>query len=198
MQPTLGLTRFESPLSPAWETESLSSFSASERARLARIKLVQRRAQFIVGHSLLRRLLSHAGMSDAAIDVAADGRALVRARVPLFASIAHSADAVVVIVAGVAVGVDIESSHVLRDPRAASAMLGLAAGETADTASVLRVWVATEAGFKAGPSASSKTWRSTWAGCQLAVAGIANPPIAGVVDAITGIYNATELQWQAV
>lgn len=198
MRPLLALARFESPLSPAWQAAQLASFSAPEHARLARIRLDLRREQFVVGHALLRRLLSDSGCADAAVDVAADGRVLLRAREPVFVSIAHRAQSVAVIVAGMAVGVDIESDHRLRDPRAAAQMLGLAATGVDDTAAVLRAWVAAEARLKAGPDAAAPAWRSTWTDCQLAVAGIANPPLTGVFDAITGTYNPAELHWEAV
>jgi hypothetical protein len=86
----------------------------------------------------------------------------------------------------------------VRDTRAAAAMLGLAAEHAHDTASVLRAWVVAEARLKAGPQARAQVWRSTWDRCQLAVAGTANPPLAGIFDGMTGTYNAAEFHWEAV
>ncbi len=102
------------------------------------------------------------------------------------------------VVAGVPVGVDLESMQPLRDPRAAAAMLGLATGDAEDEGSVLRAWVTAEARVKAGPNALAQVWQTSWQRCQLAVAGAANHPITGVLDGITGTYNAVELEWEAV
>lgn len=199
--PRLTLTRFDSPLTHAWQTAQVAHLTPTEHERLTRIDRPLRREQFVVGHCMLRRVLADAGHLDATIEVDAEGRVRLRAKVPLFASIAHSANAVAVLVAGVPVGVDLESMQSLRDPRAAAAMLGLAtgdAGDAEDAASVLRAWVTAEARMKAGPEALAQVWRTPWERCQLAVAGAANQPITGVLDGITGTYNAVELQWEAV
>ena len=111
--------------------------------------------------------------------------------------IAHSANAVAVVVAGLPVGVDLESMQPLRDPRAAAAMLGLPAEGAQDAGAILRAWVAAEARVKAGPEALAQVWLTPWERCQIAVAGAANQPLTGVLDGITGIYNAVELEWEA-
>ena len=196
--PRLYLSRFDSPFPNPWQTAGIAQLTATERVRLARIDRPLRREQFVVGHCMLRRVLADAGHVAATIEVDAEGRVLLRARVPLFASIAHSASAVAVVVAGVPVGVDLESMRPLRDPRAAAAMLGLPAEGAEDAASVLRAWVAAEARLKAGPAALAQVWRAPWERCQLAVAGAPYQPLAGVLDGITGIYNAVELEWEAV
>ena len=194
--PRLCLTRFDSPLTHAWQTAQIAQLTPTELARLARIDRPLRREQFVIGHCMLRRVL--AGHQHATIEVDAEGRIRLSANVPLFASIAHSANAVAVVVAGVPVGVDLESMQPLRDPRAAAAMLGLVADGVDDAGSVLRAWVTAEARMKAGPEALAQVWRTPWERCQLAVAGAANQPITGVLDGITGTYNAVELQWEAV
>ena len=196
--PRLCLARFDSPLHDAWQTARIAQFTPTERSRLARIERPLRREQFVVGHWMLRRVLADAEHRDAAIAVDAEGRVCLSAKVPLFASIAHSANAVAVMVAGVPVGVDLESVQSLRDAPAAGAMLGLEAAEAEDSASVLRAWVAAEARLKAGPAALAQVWRTPWERCQLAVAGAANQPLTGVLDATTGIYNPVELEWEAV
>jgi len=195
--PLLCLSRFDSPLAEKWQATQIDRLTLTERTRLARIDRPLRREQFVVGHSTLRRVLAAAGLDDAMIEIAADGRVLLHASVPMYASIAHSANAVAVVVAGARVGVDLESMRPVRDTRPAAAMLGLAEG-THDTASVLRAWVVAEARLKAGPQARAQVWRSTWDRCQLAVAGTANPPLAGIFDGMTGTYNAAELHWEAV
>jgi len=195
--PLLCLSRFDSPLAEKWQATQIDRLTLTERTRLARIDRPLRREQFVVGHSTLRRVLAAAGLDDAMIEIAADGRVLLHASVPMYASIAHSANAVAVVVAGARVGVDLESMRPVRDTRAAAAMLGLAEG-THDTASVLRAWVVAEARLKAGPQARAQVWQSAWDRCQLAVAGTANPPLAGIFDGMTGTYNAAELHWEAV
>lgn len=194
--PLVCLTRFDSPVPGRWQATQIDRLTPTERTRLARINRPLRREQFVVGHSTLRWVLAAAGFDDATIEIA-DGQVLLHASVPVYASIAHSANAVAVVVAGARVGVDLESMRPVRDTRAAAATLGLAEGAH-DTASVLRAWVVAEARLKAGPQAGAQVWRSTWDRCQLAVAGTANSPLAGVFDAMTGTYNAAELQWEAV
>lgn len=197
-RPRLYLSCFDSPLTDTWQTAQIARLTLTERVRLARIERPLRREQFVAGHCLLRRLLADAGHQEATIEVDADGRVRLSANVPLFASIAHGANAVAVVVAGVPVGVDLEPMKPLRDPRAAAAMLGLPAEGFEDASPILRAWVVAEARLKAGPEAFAQVWRTAWERCQLAVAGAANQPLTGVLDGITGIYNAVELEWEAV
>lgn len=194
----LCLTRFESPLPAVWQTAEMERLGSTEQVRLARIQRPLRREQFLVGHVLLRGALIETRREPAQIEVDGDGRPLIHAARPTYASIAHSANVVAVVIAGAPVGVDLEVVQPMRDPRAAAALLGLPAGHGDDSDSVLRAWVAAEARLKAGPRAGPQTWRCCWQGCQLAVAGMANPPLSGVLDVMTGIYNAVELRWEAV
>ena len=198
MTPSLYLTRFESPLLGTWQAAQIARLTPTERARLARIDRPQRREQFVVGHCLLRWGLAAAGVEGATIEVDAEGRVLLSAGAPLYASVAHSENLVAVVVAGDPVGVDLDSMRRTRDPCAAAELLGLPADQAGDAKVVPRVWVIAEARLKAGPQARARMWLSTWEGCQLAVAGTPKPPLTGVFDGITGIYNATELQWEAV
>ena len=197
MTPLLYLSRFNLPLSNAWEAEQITRMTSTELVRLARISRPQRRAQFVVAHCALRWALAASGLENATIEVNHEGRLLLHAGVPVYASIAHSADSVAAIVSGGPIGVDLESTHRKRDLGAAAAMLNLCADEASDAA-VLRAWVTAEARLKAGPGASSDVWLSSWGACQLAVAGIPSPPLTGVFDGMAGIYNATALQWEAV
>jgi hypothetical protein len=196
--PSLYLRRFSMPLGDAWQAEQIARLTCSERARLARISRQQRRAQFIVAHCMLREALASGSIHDASIDADAEGRLTVRGSAPVYASIAHSADSVAVIVAGVPVGVDLESVSQRRDLEAAAAMLNLSPAKASTPNAVLCAWVTAEARLKAGKTASLQVWLSSWQSCQLAVAGVRSPPLTGVFDGTTGIYNAAELEWDAV
>jgi hypothetical protein len=198
LTPSLYLSRFNLPLNDAWQAEQIAHLTSTERARLARISRPQRRAQFVLAHCTLRWGLAAAGLDNATIEVDTEGRLLLQASVPVYASITHSADFVAAIVAGAPIGVDLESMRHERDLSAAAAMLGLSSDSSAEPGAVLRAWVTAEARLKAGPHASSQVWLSSWEACQLAVAGIPSPPLTGVFDGMTGIYNAAELQWEAV
>ena len=198
LTPSLYLSRYNLPLDETWEAEQTARLSSTERARLARISRPQRRAQFMVAHCALRWGLTAAGLENATIEVDSKGRPLVHASVPVYASIAHSADFVAAMVAGDPIGVDLESTRRERDLSATAALLGLSGDVSGDAATVLRAWVTAEARLKAGPHASPQVWLSTWEACQLAVAGSLSPPLAGVFDGMAGIYNATTLQWEAV
>jgi len=195
--PSLYLTRMNLPLSDAWEAEQIALFTPSERARLARISRPRRRAQFVVAHCMLRSALASRGAHNALVEVDAEGRLHLHAGVAVYASISHSQEFVATIAASEPVGVDLESKTRKWDPDAAAAMLELSVdADTPDA--LLRAWVTAEARLKAGPGASPHVWLSRWEGCQLAVAGIQKPPLTGVFDGITGIYNVLELKWDAV
>lgn len=197
MSPSLYLTRLNLPLSDAWQAEQIASFTSSERARLARISRPQRRAQFVVAHRMLRSVLASGGARKAMIEVDAEGRLQLHAGVSVYASLSHSQDFVAAIAAGEPVGVDLECIRRKWHPDEAAALLELAVDTDAPDA-VLRAWVRAEARLKAGPGARPQVWLSRWEGCQLAVAGISSPPLTGVFDAMTGIYNVSRLKWNAV
>jgi hypothetical protein len=194
MQPRLGLSRFEFPLCAAWQARAITSFSASEQARLARIERPLRRAQFIVGHRMLRWLLAAAGQRDVTVDVYASGLLQLTSAAPVYASIAHSQQTVAVVIADAPVGVDAEERRTLRDPRAAAASMGVAPAAV-DSGSVLGAWVLSEARLKAGPYARA-SWSASWEGCQLAVSGVVIPPLTGVFETMAGTYNPAELRWE--
>jgi phosphopantetheinyl transferase len=198
VRPSLYLRRFAMPLNDAWQAEQVARLTCSEGGRLARISRPQRRAQFVVAHYMLREALLSGGLLDARIEVDAEGRLQVHASAAVYASIAHSEDAVAVIVAGDPVGVDVESISHRRDLKAAAAMLDLSAAEAATPDAVLRAWVTAEARLKAGQNASPQVWLCNWQSCQVAAAGVASPPLTGVFDAMTGIYNVAEFEWDAV
>lgn len=199
--PLLCLSRFKSPLEGLWAAKQIARLTPTERARLARIDRDLRREQFVVGHSVLRWALAATGRGDAQIDVGVDGRVLLRASLPVYTSIAHSAHAVAVLIAEVPVGVDLESVKPMRDLAGVAAMLGLS-GDRAhdrphDVHAILRAWVTAEARLKAGPHGHTQVWHSGWKRCQLAVAGTPNPPFTGVFDVEAEIYNGTEVRWES-
>ena len=198
VSPSLYLTRLNLPLSDAWQAEQIASFTSSERARLARISRPQRRAQFVAAHCMLRSALVSGGVSNAIVEVDDEGRLQLHAGVTVYASISHSQDFVAAIAAGEPVGVDLECIRPKLDPDAAASMLELSSVDADTPDAVLRAWVTAEARLKAGPGASPQVWLSRWESCQLAVAGIPIPPLTGVFDGMTGIYNVSELKWDAV
>lgn len=198
-KPIVALTCFESPLDAAWQAAQIEAMTASERVRLARMTRPLRRDQFIVGHVLLRHLLAMMGEHDAAIEVDAEGRAHVaHSRGPCHVSVAHSGRAVSAIVALEPVGIDLEASRQLSDPRAAAAWLGLAHDDEVKSEQVLTAWVAAEARFKAGPNARQRLWQARWQTCLMAVASTAAAPLTVVFDTMDGTYNRTELHWDVV
>ncbi len=121
LTPSLYLRRFDLPLNDAWQAEQCARLTLTERARLARISRPQRRAQFLVAHGMLRTALDAAGLKNPTIEVDADGRLQLQASVLVYASIAHSANTVAVIVSGDPIGVDLESIRPGRDVHAAAA-----------------------------------------------------------------------------
>ncbi len=125
LTPSLYLSRFDLPLDNAWEAEQIARLTLTERARLARISRPQRRAQFIVAHCTLRWGLAAVGHENVTIEVDIEGRLLLHASVPVYASIAHSTDVVAVVIAADPIGVDLESTRRQRDLSTAAALLGL-------------------------------------------------------------------------
>ena len=198
VNPSLYLTRLKLPLSDTWQAEQVASFTPSELARLARISRPQRRAQFVMAHCMLRSALVSGGADNAIVDVDAAGRLQLHAEPPVYASISHSQEFVAAIAAGYPVGVDLECISPKWDPGEAGRMLELSSADADTPDAVLRAWVTAEARLKAGLKASPQVWLSSWQGCQLAVAGISKPPLTGVFDAMTGIYNVSALKWNAV
>ncbi|MEP6608060.1 MAG: hypothetical protein ABJA83_05215 [Burkholderiaceae bacterium] len=194
--PLLCLTSFDAPMPARWLAAQIAQLTPAESAHLAAIDRPRRREQFVVGRHLLRWALTAVGLCDARVEVGPDWRPLVRGSSPAYASIAHSASRVAVVVADAPVGVDLESRQRLRDPAAAAALLGVAADDDCTTA-VLRKWAAAEARLKAGVQADARTWHCAWHSCQLAVAGSAKHPFTFVFDLTTEIYNVAELDWES-
>jgi phosphopantetheinyl transferase len=96
------------------------------------------------------RLSRPLGSKNATIEVDHDGRPLVHASVPVYASIAHSADSVAAIVSGDPIGVDLESTLRKRD-LGATAMLSICGDEASNAAAILRAWITAEARLKSRP-----------------------------------------------
>lgn len=208
----LWLTAFDSPLPAAWIDIAVQSFSPSEVQRLARIRRLLRREQFVVGHVLLRRLLASLGVVEPSIEFAPDGRPRLARRddsVNWHVSLSHSRSAVAALAAPAAAGVDIEFQRPLRDPEAVAALLGHAGAFAATVpagsdpgASVLKLWVATEARAKAqsaerAPGDRDAAWLAEWNSCWVCVAGTANAPQTVVTDVMRETYNSAPRDWIA-
>jgi len=191
----LVLARFESPLSPHWQSQQLRRLSPQERARLARLSRPLRREQFVVGHAVLRHMLSGAPGVAAAVEIGSSGSPRIAAAAPAHASIAHSGTAVAVALSSEPIGVDLEAPRTLRDPRAAAALMHLSP-QVSESAPILRAWVTREAWFKSGAPPVTDVWRACWDGCELAVAGVRIAPFTCVFQLGTGLYNAVDLQWE--
>lgn len=195
MRAHLGLTLFESPLAPAWVAEQSAVLSVSEQSRLSLIERPLRREQFVVGHRLLRLVLAQCGLHDVRIEVDPSGKLVIRSNAVVYASVAHSGNAVAVGVCGSAIGIDLEASRVLADPSTAAALVGTT---DASNSGVLHAWTTSEARLKAGHAAQIVAWRADWQDCLLAVSGVSHPPLTGVFEVMAGTYNPIELRWEQV
>jgi len=197
-------------LDPIWVEQQLSLFSASERARLARINRSQRRAQFVAGHVLARQLLHFALGHAVTVEVAGDGRPLLIAAEPWTLSLSHSGLWVTALLAEGTAGVDIELDRPLRDAAALRAWLAERNGDpthapAADHAT-LREWTLAEARLKAGvfAPAFSARWdlvgedTSSRATLWLAIAGVAKQPICYIADLAARSYYDCSLAWNRV
>lgn len=191
----LVLARFESPLTPLWQSQQLAQLGAGEEARLARLSRPLRREQFVVGHAVLRHMLSEVRGNDARIEIGPSGSPLIAAPTRICASIAHSGHAVAVALSSSSIGVDLEAPRALRDPRAAAVLMNLSS-DVPESPSVIRAWVTREARHKAGAAAAQHLWRTAWEGCELALAGSTNAPLTCVFQLEAGLYNVVDLTWE--
>jgi 4'-phosphopantetheinyl transferase len=160
-----------------WIDAHAGWLSASERARWQRIARPERRAQFLAGHVLLRRLVAACG-TDAAADVVVtsgdDGRPGVSGWQP---SLAHSKQWVAALLDadGAPVGVDIEW---MLPARQIETIVRLACSVEADSPErAYLVWAQREAEIKAGSQRQS-TRVATWNGHALAACASAAPAVA--------------------
>lgn len=162
----LWLTQFEPERPKQWTAQRIALFSPSERTRLERIKKPLRREQFIVGHVLLRALLSALGAHNPEIAVTDEGRpywtGTHEQNPSWYLSLAHSQTAVAALAAQAPKGVDIEHDRTLRDgsglirwlTNQAPVFSGAYAHESPSTLA-LKLWVASEAHIKASNAAPS-------------------------------------------
>jgi 4'-phosphopantetheinyl transferase len=147
----VGIARLADVLAgaPADEADWLS---ASERERIATLRVPARRAQYLAGHWLARQLLARGFGDDAARWLLVECRSrppTVDGLDALRVSISHSGDWGAAALAGVPIGVDLEQRPRTLD--AAIAPLLLNAGEAADACdgdALLQRWVAKEAWIK--------------------------------------------------
>lgn len=159
-----------------WIDAHAGWLSASERSRWQRITRPERRAQFLAGHVLLRRLVAACG-ADAAADVIVtsdnDGRPGVAGWQP---SLAHSKQWVAALldVDGASVGVDIEW---MQPTRQIETIVRLACSVEAESPErAYLVWAQREAEIKAGSQRQS-TSVAIWNGHALAACASATPAV---------------------
>ena len=142
-----------------WQAAGSFAFGGSEQARLDAISAPRRRAQFLAGHYLARRLLSQAyggQPADWQIDSQAGEAPRVVGRADLAISLSHSGDWLLCAVADGPVGVDLELAKPGRDiagmaamvchPTEQAALAGLA--PTAALAQFTGYWTVKEAWLK--------------------------------------------------
>lgn len=178
-----------------WIDAHAGWLSASERARWQRIARPERRAQFLAGHVLLRRLVAACG-ADAAAEVVVtsdtDGRPGVAGWQP---SLAHSKHWVAALLDadGDTVGVDIEW---MQPTRQIETIVRLACSVEAESPErAYLIWAQREAEIKAGSLRQSTTRVATWNGHALAACASATPAVA-VIDLDTHAAPAvTSLDW---
>ncbi len=181
---------------------------AGERHRFATFTRPDRRRQFVLGHGLLRHMLTGCGLV-ATITVADDGAPLLEDGLrtnPAHVSLSHSGPRFTAALAAVPLGIDIEGPRRFRDTDGALELLSdrpspASLANDADDRT-RRAWVLAEACYKARRGKSNGAiaglWRTQWEGCELALAGCASAPSAFHVDLRLGSYNPLHLQWCAV
>lgn len=186
-------------LQPDWSARESARLSRSEAARLARLERPRRRAQFLAGHVLLRRLVARqAGLpeEEVLIDSAASGRPEIGVPRGWQASLAHSgAWAAALVAAGpAAVGVDLEQMAGGRDIGAIVQAVG--APLTASREEAYLAWAGHEAALKAGVQAAA-AWLAQWNDYAFAVCAGAPPEVAVVDLASAAPERAVALAWSA-
>jgi 4'-phosphopantetheinyl transferase len=181
--PWLWLAEISPATRPEWIERHTAWLSATERARLQRIVRPERRAQFLAGHVLLRRLVAARSGVDAHEVVVLslpDGRPELQAPVAWRPSLAHSKKWVAALLVSdpVNAGIDIEF---MQPARQIEAIVRLACSiETGSREDAYLIWAQREAEIKAGGRPDA-TWVTTWSGHALAACSKA-PPEAELVD----------------
>jgi 4'-phosphopantetheinyl transferase len=169
----------------------------SERARLLRIVRPQRRAQFVAGHVLLRRLVAAcAGLEARAVAVESlpDGRPWLGAPAAWQVSLAHSQRWVAALAGAgeAALGVDIEWINPARAIEALVQLAGMPRPDSREHAYLL--WAQREAQFKAAGGGAG-LHVAIWQGHALAVCGPSAPAVAWVDLADTAPAQPLALTW---
>jgi hypothetical protein len=194
--PWLWLADIAPALRPQWIDAHAAWLSGEEQTRLQRFGRSERRAQFLAGHILLRRLVAaHTGAApqDVLIDARADARPAVVARVAVQASLAHSRQWVAALLqtGAASVGVDIEFMHPARQ---IESIVKLACDVDASSREhAYLVWAQREAAIKAGGGAS--TWVTSWTGHAIAVCAAAIPAVAVLDLGADEAPRGLELTW---
>lgn len=161
----------------AWLQMVAAGFSASERARLARIARPARRAQFVCAHLLLRHLIAaRAGLplQGVVVESTADGVAIA-APSGRRASLAHSGNWVAALAGDAPLGVDVES---MNSARAIEAIVEAVCGRrAASRTEAYLLWVQHEAELKCAVH-GTPTHVAAWEGLALAACADTAPRVA--------------------
>jgi len=167
-----------------WVARHENRLSASEAIRLQRIVRPWRRAQFLAGHALLRRLLAtcaEVAEERVVIESRGDGRPEVGSPTGWCVSIAHSRRFVAALAAAgpQAVGVDVEWMNPDRDIDAIVQALGEPPPGSREIA--YQWWARHEAEVKVGAGASP-VWVTNWNDFAVAVCAGEQPGVVATVD----------------
>lgn len=197
-RPWLWLAHIEPATRHAWVERYARCLSESERGRMQRISRPERRAQFLAGHILLRRLVAtRAGVAPDEVELCSrpDGRVALLSPLGWQPSLAHSKQWVAALAdPGVAAaGVDIE---LMQPQRQIQAIVQLTCEvETESREHAYRIWAQHEAELKAGFGAV-RAWVTTWTGHALAVCASVSPLAMQVDLADDTPARALDLPWR--
>jgi phosphopantetheinyl transferase len=195
--PWLWLAEISPATRPEWIERHTAWLSATEHARLQRIVRPERRAQFLAGHILLRRLVAaRTGVAAHEVVVTSlpDGRPEFEALPGWRPSLAHSKRWVAgLLISGPEnAGIDIEF---MQPARQIEAIVRLACSvETGSREDAYLIWAQREAEIKAGGHPNA-TWVTTWSGHALAACSKAVPEAALVDLAVDQPAVSVALAW---
>ena len=184
---------------PAWIETHSAWLTSEERERLARFTRPQRRAQFLAGHILLRRVVAACWCidpRDVRVATRADGSPEVLVPAGVQCSLAHTGRWVAALVQPAEAddcrpGVDIES---MRSDRPIEAIVKLACGiDAVSREQAYRAWAQHEAQIKA--AAGAPPFVTTWEGHALAVCAGGRPRSAVVDLAAPDHRTPLDLIW---
>jgi 4'-phosphopantetheinyl transferase len=178
----------------AWLETVAAAFSASERARLARIARPARRAQFVGAHLLLRHLVAaRAALAADAVRVESTAHGVaIAAPTGWRASLAHAGNWVAALAGDAPLGVDVES---MNGARAIEAIVEAACGRrAASRTEAYLLWVQHEAELKCAVQ-GMPTHVGVWEGLALAACVDAAPQVARFEFARPQAPQSIRIEW---